>query len=71
MTRLYRFLQTMLEQLAICVSNRLTPSTEPQVFRRKDRDGNVYFEIYDPVTGKSNAFGSEREIRACLDLYRY
>lgn len=63
MTRLYRFLQTMLD--------RLTPSTELHVVRRKDRAGNAYFEIYDPVTGKSNSFGSEQEIRVCLDLYRY
>jgi len=42
-------------------------STELRVFHRSDRTGNAYFEIYDPVTGKSNCFGSEQEIRAWLD----
>jgi len=46
-------------------------STEPRVFHRSDRTGNAYFEIYDPLTGKSNCFGSEQEIRAWLDQPHY
>lgn len=63
MTRLARLWQTMLDWMTL--------STEPSVVRRIDRTGNVYFEIHDPVTGKSNAFGSEREIREWLDRYHY
>jgi hypothetical protein len=59
MNQIYHLWQTMLYWIA--------PSTEPLVEPKIDRAGNTYFEIYDPATGKSNAFGSEQELLVWLD----
>jgi hypothetical protein len=36
---------------------------EPQVTEQIDQDGNLYYQVYHPKTGKSATFGSPAEIR--------
>jgi hypothetical protein len=40
---------------------------EPRITQRHDRQGNLYYQIYDPMTGRSASFGSESEIRWWLE----
>jgi uncharacterized protein YaeQ len=45
---------------------------EPQVWRKVDRQGQtIYWNVYDPKSGRTGQFGSEMEVRMWLeDLYR-
>jgi hypothetical protein len=42
---------------------RLQQRAEPRVSEQLDRAGNLYYQVYNPQTGKSAAFGSPAEIR--------
>jgi hypothetical protein len=49
----------------------LRESQELQVWQKVDRNGNIYWRAYDPITGKSFTSGSESDIRAWIEqLYR-
>jgi len=50
---------------------KLTPSNDPQIYEKRDRHGNTYFHVYDPLTGLSSTFSSEDEIRIWLDQRFY
>ncbi|GAA6615996.1 hypothetical protein [Scytonema sp. NUACC26] len=51
--------------------NFLIPSEEPQVRQRVTRQGDIYWEVYDPATGKYFTSGSEIEMRIWIEqLYR-
>ena len=60
---LHRILDTLV--------NAIANNSEPKVTQRCDRQGNCYYQVYDPVTGKSSTFGSEREIRYWLEARYY
>jgi hypothetical protein len=50
----------------------LADPKELQVSKKVDRHGNIYWEAYDPVTGKSFSSGSEADISMWIEqLYRY
>ena len=40
---------------------------EPQIAQKRDRYGNLYWQVYDFNTNKSYSFGSDREVRAWLE----
>ncbi|MBH8553417.1 hypothetical protein I8751_13735 [Nostocaceae cyanobacterium CENA357] len=54
------------------VKTLLVDSQELQVLQRNDRYGNIYWQAYDPVTGKSFSSGSKADISMWIEqLYRY
>ena len=44
---------------------------EPEVKKKCDRQGNCYWQIYDPISGSHYSFGSEQEVRSWLDTRYY
>ena len=42
-----------------------------QVWQRRDRSGNRYWNAYDPATGRSTTSGSKAEILAWIEERRY
>ncbi|BAY10958.1 hypothetical protein [Calothrix sp. NIES-2098] len=45
---------------------------ELQVIQKVDRYGNIYWQAYDPVTGKSFSSGSEVDVSMWIEqLYRH
>ncbi len=54
------------------VNQLLADPNELQVRQKVDRHGNIYWQAYDPVTGKSFASGSEVDVSMWIEqLYRY
>ncbi|MFN6558345.1 MAG: hypothetical protein RMY28_000860 [Nostoc sp. ChiSLP01] len=54
------------------VHQLLADPNELQVTQKVDRYGNIYWQAYDPVTGKSFASGSETDVSMWIEqLYRY
>jgi membrane carboxypeptidase/penicillin-binding protein PbpC len=49
------------------ITQWLQARDEPRVTPRHDRQGNLYYQVYDPMTGRSASFGSEAEIRWWLE----
>lgn len=49
----------------------LSGNPEPRIYRKRDRYGNSYFQVYDPTTGLSSSFGTEKEVRIWLDERYY
>lgn len=47
--------------------NVLAPRLEPKVVQKTESDGTGYYEVYDPMTGYSQTFGSELETRIWLE----
>ncbi len=45
------------------------PDYEPKVWEKKNRNGTVYWNVYDPVLGYTARFSSELEVRLWLDQY--
>jgi hypothetical protein len=45
---------------------------EIQVVQKSDRQGNTYWQVYDPGSGKSFCSGSESDVLAWIEyLYKY
>ncbi|MEB3355716.1 MAG: hypothetical protein VKK04_03155 [Synechococcales bacterium] len=40
---------------------------EPIVEMRRDRQGNVFYTVYDPTTGQRTVCASEQEVRVWLE----
>ncbi|MDZ8108773.1 MAG: hypothetical protein RM338_24555 [Nostoc sp. DedQUE12a] len=54
------------------VQQLLADPNELQVKQKVDRHGNIYWQAYDPVSGKSFASGSETDVSMWIEqLYRY
>ncbi|MDZ8067039.1 MAG: hypothetical protein RMY64_15690 [Nostoc sp. DedQUE08] len=54
------------------VKKLLADRNELQVWQKVDRHGNIYWQAYDPVTGKSFSSGSETDVSMWIEqLYRY
>ncbi|MEH1924449.1 hypothetical protein [Nostoc sp.] len=54
------------------VEKLLSNPNELQVWQKVDRQGNIYWQAYDPVTGKSFSSGSETDVSMWIEqLYRY
>ncbi|HEY9661724.1 MAG TPA: hypothetical protein V6C65_24980 [Allocoleopsis sp.] len=45
--------------------------SEPKITQKRDRWGNVYYQVYDPTSGFSSAFQTEEEVRIWLDRRYY
>lgn len=46
-------------------------SSEPKIQQKRDRSGNLYFKVYDPMTQHSCTLDSEREVRVWLEKRYY
>lgn len=44
-----------------------TGNHEPQIHRRRDRQGNTYFWVYDPTSQQSQILDTEQAVRAWLE----
>lgn len=49
----------------------LVNRAEPKIYQKRDRWGNVYYQVHDPVSGFSGAFNTEEEVRIWLDRRYY
>jgi hypothetical protein len=47
------------------------PSYEPVIWQKRDRNGNSYWECYDPVSDRTLWFSCEDEARIWLDQPSY
>lgn len=45
----------------------LTESYEIQIWQRTDRNGQIWWYVYDPRTQRSSVFGSELEVRVWIE----
>jgi hypothetical protein len=54
----------LLNALAIVVCE---PRHEPTVWQKCDRNGNAYWECYDPICDRTVCFSSEDEARLWID----
>lgn len=53
------------------VCKRVAGSSEPSVMERCDRQGNPYYEIYDPISRQRVHCETESEVRAWLEQRYY
>jgi hypothetical protein len=65
--RLVQRLKDGVGKVSRAIATRFTHNSDPTVNERRDRQGNVYYQVYDPHTQKSTVFGSETEIRYWLE----
>ncbi len=42
-------------------------SDEPRIWQKRDRFGNVWWYVYDPISHRSIQFSSEQEVRRWLE----
>lgn len=49
----------------------LTRGHELQVWRKKDRNGNAYWQAFDPKTRRSTSLSSEAEMRIWIEQRYY
>jgi hypothetical protein len=45
----------------------LAGNREPKITQYRDRHGNSYYEIYDPVSGNRHSCATEQEVRVWLE----
>jgi hypothetical protein len=48
-----------------------TRNTEPYIWQKRDRHGNLFWQLYDPSTNRSATFSSEDEVRIWLEERYY
>jgi hypothetical protein len=65
--RLGQRLKDLVGKVSKAIATRFTHNSDPTVNEQCDRQGNVYYQVYDPHTRKSTVFGSETEIRYWLE----
>jgi hypothetical protein len=65
--RLGQQLKDKVGKVSRVIATQVTHVSDPTVSERRDRLGNVYYQVYDPHTRKSTVFGSETEIRYWLE----
>jgi hypothetical protein len=44
---------------------------EPKIWRKRDRAGNWYFRVFDPVTGAIGVMDTEQDLRVWLEKRYY
>ncbi len=52
-------------------SNTINNSREIRVWQKSDRQGNIYWLVFDPVTGYYSSFSDEREVRIWIEERYY
>jgi hypothetical protein len=59
--------QGRIQQFFSSLLTHFTHTSEPRIWQKCDRHGNIYFYVYDPMTGRASTLGSEREVRIWLE----
>jgi hypothetical protein len=49
----------------------ITASSEPQIWQTRDRFGHLFWNTYDPITGRSNCFVSKDGVYEWLEQRYY
>lgn len=49
----------------------MMPTSAPKITQKRDRKGQEYYQVYDPISGRTQTFGSELETRIWLDQRFY
>jgi hypothetical protein len=62
-------LRSVYQYLQQHISQYFQQNSEPRTTEKCDRDGNVYYQVYDPRTQDSATFGSESEIRWWIEQH--
>lgn len=62
---------TGLRQILLSILRTLSGNQEPQVKQWRDRSGEIFWRVYDPITGESARFNSELEVRFWLERRYY
>lgn len=60
-----------LRQWANAVLTYFVGSKEPRITTKTDHEGQLFYEVYDPVDQRHHRFGSEAEVRGWLDERYY
>ncbi|WRH67036.1 MAG: hypothetical protein RSE13_00635 [Planktothrix sp. GU0601_MAG3] len=56
-----------LKSITTIFVNAFSSQTEPKIWQKKDADGNIIWQTYDPVTGYQARFDTEQEVRIWLE----
>ncbi len=65
--RLEQRFKLMMGKVKTAIANLALCRSELKVSERRDRQGNLYYQVYDPLTRRFTNFGSEAEIRYWLE----
>lgn len=49
------------------IINFLVNGSEPKIYQKQNRHGEIYFRVYDPFTQRYYKFNSEQEVRVWLE----
>ena len=71
LARIWRQAVTGLGQIGHSLLNYFCGSMEPRILTKRDRQGDVYFVAYDPVSNQRCTFNSEGALRSWLDQRYY
>lgn len=69
--RLVQQLKGMTGWVKTAIATWVAQKSEPKVSKRRDRQGHLYYQVYDPIGHAAAAFGSEAEVRAWLEQRYY
>lgn len=61
----------MLMSQSINQSKEHTNAYAPRVYPRRDQYGNMWWDIHNPLTGKTTCVSTEEEARLCLERGTY
>ena len=70
-TKIYLSLFKKLQRVFQDAIRVLTRGHELQVWQKKDRNGNAYWQAFDPKTRKSTSLNSEAEMRIWIEQRYY
>lgn len=48
-------------------TKKLFLKNEPQIEQKRDRYGNLFWQVYDPTTHQSHSFGSDGDVRIWIE----
>jgi len=68
---IFAYLAFALKQFGERLVQLVLGSHEVQVWQGRDRHGNMYWRVYDPVTKASDSFSSVNEVRIWLEQRYY
>lgn len=65
--RAWAIAKARLSPIASALLAHLCGATDLQVVRRRDRQGNTLFVVYDPIGQRRHRFYSEHDLRVWID----
>lgn len=71
LTQVWQQARTGLNRVGEATLAFLSGSHDPQIVQRRDRTGQAYFQVYDPVTQLHHRFAAEVDLRQWLDQRYY